>query len=163
MQIEEVPPPPQSLIAPFAVAEGHYADAFVTSATQGVAFAEYVEAFYTTRLFKLERLVLSLIGARSTDAEARELAKGLRERFAAWDVAGRGEDEILMRQRGGPTKSWLALREGKLWFGSVVVPVERRGRLTLGPVFHSLVGAHKVYSRLLLSAAVRKVQAQARG
>jgi hypothetical protein len=45
-----------------------------------------------------------------------------------------------------------------LRFGSVVVPVPGRGgKLTLGPVFHSLQGAHKIYSRALLAGAVRRL------
>lgn len=157
MQIDEVTPPEDALISPFVVAEAHYTDAFVTQAPEGATFAAYVEAFYTTLIFKAERCILSLAGMKSSDAEAAALAAGTADRFAAWQVEARRDSELLMAQKDGPTKSWLALQDGKLWFGSVVVPVERRGRLTLGPVFHSLMPAHKIYSRVLLSSARVKV------
>jgi len=43
----------------------------------------------------------------------------------------------------------------RLYFGSAVVPRRsaRSGREGLGPLFSSLLGFHKLYSRLLLRAA----------
>ena len=155
MQIDETSPPANSLIHQYSLAEGHYTDAFQADAPPGVGLPELIEAFYTTAVFKAERFVLALGGAKSSDQDARELAKGLRERFAVWTVEDRRDDEILLD--AGRTKSWLMVRDGQLWFGSIIVPVTRRGKLTLGPVFHSLVGAHKVYSRVLLGAAARRL------
>ena len=37
------------------LASGAYADCYVTEVTRRVSHAEYVEAFYTTAVFKLER------------------------------------------------------------------------------------------------------------
>ncbi|MEJ2695005.1 MAG: hypothetical protein P8166_18850, partial [Candidatus Thiodiazotropha sp.] len=56
---------------------GAYTDCYATDVMGSVSFEQYVEAFYTTRLFKLERVLLSWFVARpSTDAEAGELARG---------------------------------------------------------------------------------------
>ena len=64
-----------------------------------------------------------------------------------------------MADRSGRTMSWLMVDADHLRFGSVVVPERSRsGKLTLGPVFHSLLSAHKVYSRALLAGAARRVQ-----
>ena len=58
---------------------GSYADCYFTEVSRKVSQAEYVEAFYTTAVFKLERLLLALFVARpSSDAHAQELACGRR-------------------------------------------------------------------------------------
>ena len=157
-QIYQTDPPPGSLLTPFTTLDGHYTDAFCVHVPTRQYLRDYVSAFYTTRLFKMERLVLTTLArAPSSDADAMALAAGVTDRFAVWEVEGRTDHEILLGDSSGRTKSWLhAAQEDegtRLWFGSVVVPVERKGRLVLGPVFHTLLGAHKVYSRLLLKAA----------
>ena len=122
--------------------------------------AQYVEAFYTTWLFKLERWILKWALSRpSTDAQARELAAGALERFSAWRVEGRADNQLLMRDEfTGRTHSWLMTeaRAGgtRLYFGSVVL---RRGDGRLGGSFGLLLGFHKLYSRLLLGAARRRL------
>lgn len=156
------PPPAQSLIAPFGHVEGHYMDAFYTDVPTRQFLRDYVSAFYTTRLFQAERFVLSTLArAPSSDADAMALAAGMTDRFAVWCVEGRSEDELLMADASGRTKSWLHTApqaEGtRLWFGSVVVPVIRRGKPTLGPVFPTLEALHKIYARLLLKSAARSL------
>jgi hypothetical protein len=51
----------------------------------------------------------------------------------------------------------------RLYFGSAVVPVHslKRGRTSLGPVFTALLGFHKLYSRVLLRAAERRLSRKA--
>ena len=92
-----------------------------------VELGTFVEAFYTTRLFKLERLVLRLAGLGSSDADARALARGERERFAAWRVLTRREPELLLIDVNGRTCSWFQVEPQagggtRLWFGSAVIP-----------------------------------------
>ena len=143
---------------------GGFADCYVTEIPRAVSHAEFVEAFYTTRLFRLERWLLRLFLSRaSTDSEAARLARGELEAFAAWSVEKRAPDQLLLSDVGGRTRSWLmvAPSEGhgavgtRLYFGSAVVPRRnaRSGRSSLGPVFRALLGFHKLYSRLLLGAA----------
>ncbi len=146
---------------------GAYADCYIATIPRAVSHAEYVEAFYTTAVFKLERLILRLFVSRpSTDAEARQLAAGERDSFAAWTVEARAPDQLLLGDFSGRTKSWLmvAPAEGpetgtRLYFGSAVVP--RRGaspgRGRLGFVFSALLGFHKLYSRILLRSAVARL------
>lgn len=160
MEITETVPPPDSLIAPFLEREAHHVDCFeVPYEGPAVTFAAFITAFYTQPLFRAERVVLRfLAGAPSTDADVTALAQGRATQFAVWTVHERREDEIFLMDKGGRTGSWLQTGDGVLRFGSVVVPVPGRGgRPTLGPVFHSLLGAHKVYSRALLAGAARKV------
>lgn len=136
--------------------QGAYTDCFAIDVPGQVAHAAYVEAFYTSGVFKLERLLLALFVARpSRDAEARELASGQRQQFAAWSVEGRAPGQLLMCDYAGSTRSWLmAVPAGqgtRLYFGSAVV------RSRQGGVFRALLGFHKLYSRILLRAAVARV------
>src|SRR5882724_8379584 len=66
---------------------GPYTDCYVVEVPGPVAHAEYVEAFYTTAVFKLERWLLArFLGRPSTDAQARALSLGQLDAFAAWTV-----------------------------------------------------------------------------
>jgi hypothetical protein len=160
MKIDEVPLPDGTLIAPFGLKEAHYTDCFETPVDQPVALSAFIRAFYAQPLFRAERVVLRFAaGQPSTDADVAALAEGPADRFAVWSVSGRTKSELLVADRSGRTLSWLMVTPNALRFGSVVVPQRARsGKLTLGPVFHSLLSAHKVYSRALLSGAARRVQ-----
>jgi hypothetical protein len=135
---------------------GAYTDCFVTCVPGEFSQAAYVEAFYTSWLFKLERLVLAvLVGKPSTDSEARALARGETDRFAAWSVEARTEDQILNRDYQSATRSWLMSRRDAgvtwLYFGTVVT--SRSGGAPRGGVFKALLGFHRIYARALLRAA----------
>lgn len=52
-----------------------YTDCYFVDVPRAVSQAEFVETFYTTRLFKLERFILStLVLKPSTDLQARQKA-----------------------------------------------------------------------------------------
>ena len=145
---------------------GAYADCYVIEVPRTVSQAEFVEAFYTTAVFKLERLLLAWLAARpSTDAQAGELARGTRDRFAAWSVEARKLDQLLLRDFQGRTRSWFMSaptpdhQATRLFFGSAVAPVVSRhsGEAGMGTAFRVLLGFHKVYSRVLLRAAVNRL------
>ena len=159
MKIEEIAAPKGTLIDQYAEREGHYTDCFETPVSMPVALADFIFAFYTQPLFRAERLVLRIAARQtSTDAEVRALADGRAQDFAVWQAEARNETELLMADRSGRTLSWLMVTDTALRFGSVVVPVRTKsGKLTLGPVFHSLLKAHVVYSRALLAGAARRV------
>lgn len=156
-------PPDGSLLAGYREARA-YTDAFSVDLGHGVTFAEYVEAFYTTPLFRLERLILAALVARpSRGAEARALAVGEATRFAAWTVEAREPRQIVMCDFMRKTRSWLMvtpLADGgtRLWFGSAIVPerISGDGRVWLGAGFQQLVWFHRLYSRALLTAAARR-------
>lgn len=129
-----------------------------------VSQADYIEAFYTTAVFKVERQILAWAVSRpSTDPQARELAAGTRDAFAAWTVEGRSADQLLLCDFQRRTRSWLMSvpTDGgtRLYFGSAVVPVagRRGGPARMGFVFAALLGFHKVYSRVLLRAAIARL------
>jgi len=134
-----------------------------------ITHAAFIEAFYTTRLFKLERLVLALLAGRpSSDQDARQLAEGSASTFAAWRVEDRTSDQLLLGDFTGRTKSWLMAVPGSttasaqtthLYFGSAVVPKADKltGTGKMGFAFTALLGFHKLYSRLLLRAAAARL------
>jgi hypothetical protein len=156
--------PPQGLLAAYRD-RGAFTDCYVTTLDRPLTLAAYVDAFYTTPLFKLERLILAAFARRpSTDLQARQLATGECDSFAAWRVEARQADQILLADLTGRTRSWLMVAPAadggtQLFFGSAVVPaadpatVKRR----MGFVFGALLGLHKLYSRALLFSARRKL------
>jgi hypothetical protein len=151
--------PPEALLRKDRDA-GAYTDCYATEIAARVSHATYVEAFYTTWVFKLERLLLKwLVAKPSTDAAARRLALGELDAFAAWNIEARAPHQILLADFQGKTKSWLMVAPGdatrtRLYFGSAVVRVrDQAGQRRLGFTFRALLGFHKLYSRVLLSAA----------
>lgn len=145
---------------------GAYADCYVTEIARSVSHAEFVEAFYTTTVFKLERLLLAWFASRpSTDLQARELACAKLSSFAAWSVESRKADQLLLCDFQGRTRSWLMTvpasdkQTTRLFFGSAVVPIagHRSGEARMGFAFRALLGFHKLYSRVLLRAAVTRL------
>ena len=68
--------PAHALLARY-MKDGAYADCYTTEVSRPVSHEEFVEAFYTGRVFKLERLILQWsVSKPSTDAQVRELAAG---------------------------------------------------------------------------------------
>ena len=165
MTPRETPLPPGSLLARLAAERSAYADAYTLRLPRAVTLAEFVEAFYTTRLFKVERALLMLFGKPSSDTAARAVARGEDERLAIWTVQARAGDELLMHEDSGATRSWFKAEAGEgggttLWFGSAIVPRRSRqpgGQARMGWGFHALLGFHRRYSRALLGAAARRL------
>ena len=156
--------PPGALLAAYHSAGHYYTDCYQTRIDARPSQAAYVEAFYTSWLFKLERRILALASMPSTDVEAAELAAGTREHFAAWRVEARTPEQLLLCDVQGRTRSWLMTEAAdsgrtRLYFGSAVVPVvdRRSGESRLGATYSSLLGFHKLYSRALLRAAARRL------
>ena len=152
--------PTEALLARYAAVG--YVDCYTAGVPRPVSQAEYVEAFYTGAVFKLERWLLRLFLAKpSTDEQARQLAAGKLAEFSAWRVEGRATNQLLMCDVGGRTRSWLMTARDadgvgtRLYFGSAVVAARHppTGNLRLGFVFNALLGFHKIYSRVLLGAA----------
>lgn len=129
------------------VQSGAYTDCFSTEVSRAISLAEYVEAFYTTWLFKLERGILKAAVAKpSTDEQVRALAAGELDTFAAWYVEDRADHQLLMCDFRNQTRSWFMVAPDRLFFGSAVVPVDQ-------PSYKLFLGLHRIYSRALLAAA----------
>jgi hypothetical protein len=155
-------PLPVSSILNTYVEQGHHTDCYNIDVPGAVTIAQFVEAFYTTRIFKLERWILGKIASRpSTDDQARELAQGSDSPFSAWTVERRETNQIILA--AGVTRSWLMVAPTtvagstatSLYFGSAVVLPAGRTELRSG--FKATLGLHKAYSRILLASAARKL------
>jgi hypothetical protein len=163
--VEAYPLPAGALLQRYREMPGAYTDCFSVCVGRTVGAAEFIEAFYTTGLFKRERFVLFLIGRGCTDAEARRLARGETDRFAAWTVEARAENELLVCDFARLTRSWLMAAPAadgastRLYFGSAVVPgaKDKDGNPQPTAGFRYLQPVHAFYARALLRAAVRKV------
>lgn len=141
-----------------------YTDCFVVTVPGQISQAAYVEAFYTTALFKLERLALAVLLRRpSSDLEARRLATGEVSRFAAWTVEAWESDQILLCDFLGASRSWLmSVEDGvsgvtTLYFGTALVPRTGGDRLDVG--FRALIPFHRPYARALLRSAASRLAA----
>ncbi len=153
--------PGSALLGVYNRTEGCYTDCYTVDVPREVVLADFVAAFYTTWLFKLERFILKHAVSRpSTDQDARDVANGTIDRFAAWSVENRTADQLLMCDMAGRTRSWFMAEPhgvgARLYFGSAVVPA-KPGDNKLGIVFSALLGFHKLYSRALLAAAMRRL------
>jgi hypothetical protein len=134
------------------VQSGAYTDCFSTDVSRNYSLADYVEAFYTTWLFKLERVILKVAVSRpSTDEQVKALMAGELDTFAAWYVEDRADDQLLMCDFRDQTRSWFMVTPGRLYFGSAVVPIDQ-------PSFKLFIGLHRLYSRALLAAARSRLQ-----
>lgn len=160
--VEESALPDGSLLQEFAD-RGEYTDCFVARAGSDITFSTYVETFYTTRLFKLERLILKwLILRPSSDQEARQLSRNEIHAFAAWNEHSRSDDQLIMMDFRQQTCSWFMLVPGEahswLYFGSAVMrDHESSSDSGMNWTYRILLGLHRLYSRALLQAAARRL------
>jgi hypothetical protein len=140
---------------------GRYADCFAAGVARHVTLAQFVFAFYTSPLFRIERGLLHLlINAPSSRADARAIADGTSDKFAAWYVGQRTATQLLMCDRYERTRSCFCVEPQnsggtRLRFGSAVAA--RRGDRTDGvrrpAAFSLLLPFHVLYSEALLRAA----------
>ena len=148
--------------------DGHYTDCFSTVVPGAISHQQYVEAFYTTWLFKTERFILQWLASKpSTDAQAANLASGELDKFAAWSVEDRVKNQLLLSDFQGKTRSWLMMSsiqdestiKTQLYFGSAVISTDLKSDRTfqLGNSFRLLLGLHRLYSVALLRAAARRL------
>ena len=160
--------PEQSLLRRYRRADCH-TDCYTTLLPGCRSQAEFVEAFYCTPLFRLERWILAHAVKRpSTDEQARTLGAGLATGFAAWKVEEQTDDQLLMCDYLQRTRSWLmsvcesgsAGDRTRLYFGSAVVHPQQVG--TANPKaswpFRLLLPVHKLYSVALLWSARSRLE-----
>lgn len=153
---------PQDALLHRYVGQGQtYTDCFEVMHPLSVTLEGFIEAFYTTWLFRLERAVLTIgLRKRIRDSDVEALAASRNQSFAAWRVEERGSAQILLADLSGHTRSYLAVapKEGgvtRLIFGSAVVVPDGK---PLAPIVRWTVPLHRFYSRALLRLAERKLR-----
>ena len=143
--------------------EKHYTDCFCIEIEKKLSFQEYVEAFYTTPLFKVERFILRFIGKPSSDLIAKQLAQDQTNKFAAWTVEQRTENQLLLCDFMQKTRSCLMTEskngKTKLYFGSAVIfELSKKNNTLKEPLGFSLLSwFHLIYSKALLRAAFKRL------
>lgn len=152
--------PDSALLRRYSEDHSCYTDCFSTLYPAPIGLPEFVEAFYTAPLFRCERVILKLCVRRpSTDQQAAEVAQGRIQRFAAWDVEDRADNQLLMCDMASRTRSWFMCvpeqEKTRLYFGSAVTPA--KGAQELGFMFRVLHPLHELYSRALLTGATRRL------
>lgn len=168
LSINTSDPPADSLLVRYLTTPGCYADCYTATVGATVHLPEFITAFYTTPLFRLERFILKQVASiPSGDHQLRQLAAAEIDQFSAWNVEARTETQLLMRDFSGRTRSWFMVAptpddsaRTRLYFGSAVVPKMngKSGRIELGFTFKVLLGFHKLYSRALLWAATSRLR-----
>jgi hypothetical protein len=144
---------------------GDYTDCYALDVPQIITQSDYIRAFYTSWLFKVERWILGWAVAKpSTDAEADALANSQSDCFSAWTVEARTNHQLVMCDYQKRTRSWLmtaALLSGgtRLYFGTAYARFRPNGKKdsAFGLGFYALLWFHKLYSRALLRAAQRNL------
>jgi hypothetical protein len=149
---------------------GTYADCFAVTIDREVNLTDFVFAFYTSPIFRIEGFLLRLLlGAPSGKADARAVAGGTSETFSAWYVGQRTATQLLMCDRYERTRSWFCVAPAagggtRLQFGSAVAAKrdKKTGAPALGGGFHFLLWFHILYSQVLLRAAKLNLRARSR-
>ncbi|KAB7615889.1 hypothetical protein F9L33_03775 [Amylibacter sp. SFDW26] len=153
--------PDESLLSQYGKDTGAYVDCFCVDVPKQVNLEDYITAFYTTPLFKLERLLLKLASYPSTDRDVIALAANQSDRFAAWKLVERTQKQIFLN--AGRTSSWLHVDKNeqgaRLYFGSAVANTTnaKTGKTEMGFLFSALLGFHILYSRALLWSAQKRL------
>ena len=151
----------------------NYTDCYTSVMRGEILHSEFIYAFYTTWLFKIERALLKRFVAKpSTDQQALKLAQGARDDFSAWIVESRCDNQLLMSDFHGRTRSWFMSERcyvedkycSRLYFGSAVVSPKNKGAANISHrlVLNGLLCFHKLYSRSLLNCAVHRLNNSAK-
>lgn len=139
----------------------NYCDCFSSTIDCAVDLEQFVYAFYTTRVFRLERKILALtLKLPATNEQAKLLASGESDNYSFWTVEKRRPSELLLLTNNRHTGSWFMVRDDmeasqsrtELLFGSVVFLGSQKTNL----LFSIVLVFHKVYSRILLASAARR-------
>lgn len=160
MKSTACPVPHNALLKRYVGQGASYTDCYVLRVPQHVGLDGFVNAFYTTALFRAERLVLSLaMKRRIHDSEIQDMLSGARSGFAAWRVEARADGQLLMCDLSGATRSWFSVadcgtRGTDLYFGSAVVAEAGKPLSTLTRLAMPL---HVLYSKCLLDTAKGKL------
>ncbi len=102
--IYAIPVPDGSLLAEFGPPPGvqsePYRDCFMRRESGAVSLEQLIERFYCSWAFRPERIALGLIGRGASSEDARKLARGEVESFAAWTVIERRHANVLVAEHG---------------------------------------------------------------
>ncbi len=158
--------PKGALLSKYESQTGAHTDCYLAEIDLKIDLTTYVHAFYTGRLFRLERwLISAIVKHKSSDQQLSDMLTGNSDAFSAWTVEERTPNQLLMCDYQNRTRSWfMNIREeagSRLYFGSAIVQTsymnERRERMVPIAV-GALMPFHGLYSRMLLKGAVKNLR-----
>lgn len=118
----------------------------ITKSSDESDIKNYARAFYTSPLFKIERLILKYgLGYSITDEQILNTDFNIGDKVLLWEVVGRTKDEVMLRFKHNDFSglTWMKIEEDKLKFGSGLDDATSIS-LKLSLAFHYL------YSRMLI-------------
>ncbi|MTI09151.1 hypothetical protein [Curvivirga aplysinae] len=165
-EVKETAIPLNSFMNFYHESPGHHADAFVGQIDGIVTLEDYILAFFDSPIFRIERSILSLfLLRRIKQSEIKELASGRSQQFALWKTKKRNEEELLLEVGDSQIRTWFHTEQEqsnktKLYFGSAIVPdtTSKNAKEGIGFTFRFFMGFHKLYSRILLQSALKKLK-----
>jgi hypothetical protein len=154
--VRRIPLPEHALLQSRRAA-GAFTDCYALRIDHPVTLADYIAAFFTTPVFRLERWIIArVLGHASNDAQAHALADGSSDRFVVWVTEARDSEQILLGV--GRTATWLMIEPAPgatlLYLGSAI---EQRGATRRTWRHRALLRCHDLYSRVLLRATARRL------
>ena len=164
-QITSTALPEDAFLTRYEMQPHTHTDCFHTRLPKQIPLEDFVNAFFSSWLFRIERLILKLtVKKPATDEDIAKLAKGTSSTMAAWVTEERSEDQLLLQVPDTPIRTWL-MRETDgecthLYFGSAILPArtDKGGKPAMGHIFFVLMGFHKLYARALLFCARRALR-----
>jgi hypothetical protein len=154
--VRRIPLPEHALLQSRRAA-GAFTDCYALRIGRTVTLADYIAAFFTTPVFRLERWIIArMLGHASTDAQAHALADSRSDRFVVWVTEARNSKQILLGV--GRTATWLMIEPAPgatvLYLGSSI----EQGAANRGAWrYRALLRFHDLYSRVLLRATARRL------
>lgn len=163
MSSQACPVPDDALMQRYVGQGATYTDCYCVEVPLQVSLSEFVTAFYTTPLFRAERLILSIaMRKRIRDDDIDGMLSGRAEEFAIWRIEARGENELLVCDKRGATRSWFSAvpkpnGATDLYFGSVVVAQPNQ---PLPKIVQVTTTLHVFYAKSLLRTARQRLLRQ---
>jgi len=158
VKVAPCPVPQDGLLQRYVGEGATYTDCYEACVPGSVDLEQFVAAFYTTSLFRVERIVLRLaLRKRIFDSDSAAMIAGETDTFAVWRVEARTDGQILLKDQSDLTRSWFSAsvaQDGRsvVRFGSAVIAAPGASLPLAAKLSLPL---HRIYSGALLRTAVR--------
>ena len=158
--------PTQSLLHKYRADEA-VIDCYQVTISDNYSYQQFISAFYSSWLFSIERFILRVVVNKPSSAgQLQHLVCGTGDKFAVWHVEQRAQNQLLLCDDFGRTRSWLMVEAGvdnnsqaitTLYFGSAVI-IKKNTTNNKYPLSFRLLGRfHHWYSMALLRAGKNRL------
>ncbi len=157
--------PAHAMLSRYADGTASYTDCFAYDYAGPVDLENFLNAFFNSWVFRLERFILKA-AARVTisDEDTANFAAARSDRMGLWTAQDRDESQVLTIVGQGPIHSWWMVEpkgeRTRLYFGSAIRPMTAKdGSQRMNPAAKYGGLPHRIYARILLAVAARKLRA----